>query len=71
MGQDRYLKGVIRLLWVGLVLGGLWIGTTWALPLTLPFLLGAGGACLVEPLVCRMSQRLGIPRRWGLSLIHI
>ena len=68
MEQERYLRRVLRLLWVGLVLGGLWIGTTWALPLMLPFLLGAGGACLIEPLVRLFRQSFGIPRRWGAML---
>ena len=38
MREDRYLRRVIRLLWIGLVLAAVWAGARWVLPWLAPFL---------------------------------
>lgn len=63
MREDRYLRGVIRLLWVGLILAALWAGLRWLLPLAAPFLLAAALAWLMEPAVRFLSVRCRLPRR--------
>lgn len=68
MGEDRYLRDVIRLLWAGLMLAAVWLAVGWALPLLAPFLLGGALACLVEPLVKFLTGAWHMPRRVASAL---
>lgn len=68
MREDRYVRGVIRLLWAGLVLAAIWAGIRWLLPLAAPFLLAAVLAWLVEPVVRLLTARCRLPRRLASAL---
>lgn len=68
MGEDRYTRGVVRLLWTGLVLAAIWAGVRWLLPLAAPFLGAAVLAWLVEPPVRLLTDRCRLPRRVAAGL---
>ena len=68
MREDRYLRWVIRLLWAGLVLAGVWAGFRWVLPWLAPFLLAAILAWLLEPLIRLLTEVCHLPRRLAAAL---
>ena len=68
MREDRYLRWVIRLLWAGLVLAGVWAGFRWVLPWLAPFLLAAILAWLLEPLIRLLTEVCRLPRRLTAAL---
>ena len=65
-GQEKaYTARLLRLVLGAVVV---WIGVRWLLPLVLPFLLGAAGAWLLEPVVQLLVSRFGLHRRWAAGL---
>ena len=65
MAEDRYLRWVVRLLWIGLILAAIWAGLRWVLPWLAPFLTAGVLAWLLEPAggwVIRVGR---VPRRGG------
>lgn len=68
MREDRYLRRVIRLLWIGLVLAAVWAGARWVLPWLAPFLVAVVLAWLLEPVVGWLIRSLRLPRRWAAAL---
>ena len=68
MREDRYLRRVIRLLWIGLVLAAVWAGARWVLPWLAPFLVAVVLAWLLEPVVSWLIRSLRLPRRWAAAL---
>lgn len=65
MGEERYLKRVIRLVWIGLILVSIWVCVRWILPLLAPFLAAVVLAWLLEPAVGWLIRLLRMPRRWA------
>ena len=68
LGEDKYKRQVLRLLWAGLVTAAAWLGLRWVLPWLAPFLAAGVLAWLLEPAVRTLEARCRLPRRWGAAL---
>lgn len=68
MGEDKYLRWVVRLLWAGLTAAALWAAVRWVLPWLAPFLLAALLARLLEGPVRLLTHRCRLPRRVAAAL---
>lgn len=68
MTEDRYLRWVVRLLWIGLILAAIWAGLRWVLPWLAPFLAAGVLAWLLEPAVGWLIRLVRLPRRWAAAL---
>lgn len=65
MGEDRYERQVLRLLWAGLMAAAVWAGLRWVLPWLAPFLAAGVLAWLLEPAVGVLTVHCRLPRRWA------
>ena len=70
MPGEKHVRVFLAVLYGGLALGGLWLGTRFVLPWAAPFLAGGALAVLVEPVVRVLTQRVRLPR-WGAAALCI
>ncbi len=70
MPGEKHVRVFLAVLYGGLALGGLWLGTRFVLPWAAPFLAGGALAALVEPVVRVLTQRVRLPR-WGAAALCI
>ena len=70
MPGEKHVRVFLAVLYGGLALGGLWLGTRFVLPWAAPFLAGGTLAALVEPVVRVLTQRVRLPR-WGAAALCI
>ena len=68
MPGEKHVRVFLAVLYGGLALGGLWLGTRFVLPWAAPFLAGGALAALVEPVVRVLTQRVRLPR-WGAAAL--
>lgn len=68
MPENPHLRFLLRLLYAGLGLAGLWVSIRFLLPWLFPFLVAFGLASLLEPAVRLLAARLRLPRWAGAAL---
>lgn len=68
MPENQHLRFLLRLLYAGLALAGVWAALRFLVPWFLPFLAALALAALLEGPVRFLEGRCHVPRRWGAGI---